>query len=222
MNKLIAIFLSFLSIACSGQKNTGKKSIKGSFVVECLDEVGYFALTDSANLNAVKKDVAESYEKLSYFGGVLSDTSLHCLDNRFYWIDSETLFEVGGLTEYLDQIKNTFSRLGLKLEYTDEKNIFDEKNENYWKHTIVLNDREYTAFDGEMDMMSWEMAFRYFVEMLNDQLRLQGSKEQIYMVYTGNDSQIVFLTDEMYRVVKEYYPDDENLPRSLEERNKMK
>lgn len=222
MRIIIAILLSIFTITCSGQKTSKPEKVEGRFIVERLDEVGYFALTDSTNLDIVKKDVAESYDKLSYFGGVLSDTTLHCLDNRFYWIDSETLFEFDGLWGYLDEVKNTFERLGLKLEYENYAVGLDVDNPDYIKCSIDLNGKKYIAFEGNADMMSWEIAFRNFVEMLNDQLRLQGSKEQVYMVYTGNDSQIVFLTDEMYKIVREYYPNDDNLPRSLEERKKMK
>lgn len=222
MKTIIVILLSILTITCSGQKTSKWGKVQGRFIVERLDEVGYFALTDSANLNIVKKDVAESYDKLSYFGGVLSDTTLHCLDNRFYWIDSETLFEFDGLWGYLDEVKNTFERLDLKLEYENYAVGLDVDNPDYIKCSIELNGKKYIAFEGNAGMMSWEIAFRNFVEMLNDQLRLQGSREQVYMVYTGNDSQIVFLTDEMYKIVREYYPNDDNLPRSLDERKKMK
>ena len=221
MRKIIVLFLSFISIVSCAQKKAKNKSVDGNFIVERLDEIGYFALTDSVNLDIVKRDVAKSYDELSYFGGVLSDTSLHCLDNRFYWIDLETLFEMDGLWECLDEVKNTFERLGLKLEYENYAAGLDIDNPDYMHCMIELNGKEYTAFEGNVNLMSWEITFRNFVEMLNDQLRLQGSQEQVYMVYESNDGQIVFLTDEMYKIIKEYYPNDRNRPRSLADRKKF-
>ncbi|PXV68923.1 hypothetical protein CLV62_101189 [Dysgonomonas alginatilytica] len=219
---LIIIFLSGL-ISCYSQYNRDEirnpENKEGRFIIEELDRAGFFNITDLVELDRAKLEMIQSYDKLRYFGARFYDNSLLSVDNRFYNIDTEDLFEPGGLIQYLNHVENTFSRLNLIFEYGCEVEYeeLQKKNPDYWKHTIKINEKEYVAFEGKIDEKSWGIAFINFANMLNDQLKLQGSKEQVYLIYECNDGQIVFLTDEMYNLVKKYYPNDRDRPRSVEE-----
>lgn len=214
MRKIIAAVLSFLSIACSGQKKEKNTKSEGRIVVAELAEAGYFNLTEPTKVDSAKKYMAEAYDDLQYFTGMEDETNFEChVDNRFYRVDPETLFEPGGLIEYLDLMKNTFVRLGLKLEYSNEHSDESGLSSEYWKHTIDLNGKIYTAFDGKMDIMSWKTSVKNFIAMLNDQLELQGNDNRIYLAVPDETVNLVFMTEAQYAVVKKYYPNDENLPR---------
>src|SRR5690606_28673717 len=119
-----------------------------------------------------KKELAESKDNLNYFSGAMRGETVDFTDNRFFWIDCEELFEVGGLKIYLEKVKPTFKKLGLEFEYENEKS---EQNGDSWNHTIEINGKQYTAFDGEFSEADWEIAYINFIEMLNDQLELQNS-----------------------------------------------
>jgi len=109
----------------------------------------------------------------------------------------------------LNDVKTTFNLLGLKLEFTNENNHEESFKGNFWEHTIELNGNEYTAFKGEIGVSSWGIAMVNFAIMLNDQLKLQNSDEQVYLIYSGNDGMLVFLTPQMFEVVEKNYPDIE-------------
>jgi len=195
-----------------------KNKTDGINVINELNDVGFFNITDTIMLEKVKQEMILSYEKYNYFGSLTKEESLEYFDNRFFSVDQEELFELGGLTKNLEKVKKTFNLLGLKLNYSNENNneaSFNSES-NHWKHTIELNNKEYIAFDGEMDENSWATATINFTNMLNDQLALQGSEEQVYIIYSGNDGMLVFLTPEMFKIVEKYYPDDYNRPMSSE------
>jgi hypothetical protein len=84
----------------------------------------------------------KAFDELNFFEGKLRGETLNFVDNRFYSIDSEELFEIGGLTNYLKIVKPTFEKLGLKLNYSNEKS---SQTKEYWKHTIELNGKEYVG-----------------------------------------------------------------------------
>ena len=49
-----------------------------------------------------------------------NDDSLNPIDNRLFFCDGETLFEVDGITEYLTLIKPAFDCRNLSLKWGDE------------------------------------------------------------------------------------------------------
>lgn len=222
--KLIFLILMIISfITCKTQEDKTKKIVKksktdGLIVIGKLEELGFFNLTDKHKIEEVKKNMISSYEIHNYFGGITYEESLEYIDHRFHNIDQEELFELGGLIINLEKVKKTFTLMNLKLEYSNENNYEELSNSqnNYWKHTINLNQKEYIAFEGEMND-SWGNAMINFVTMLNDQLILQNSKEKIYLIYSGNDGMLVFLTPEMFEIVEQYYPNDYNRPMSVEQ-----
>jgi len=134
------------------------------------------------------------------------------MDNRYYRLDCEELFEIGGLTEYLVQVKPTFEKLGLKLEFANEKS---EQDQNSWKHTIELNNVEYTAFDGQFSDLDAEVAYINFLEMLNAELKRQNSDEQFYPIKSGNDGMFVLLTPKQLDFVNKNYPIDNEHPTTM-------
>lgn len=190
-------------------------TVAGYEVIEELELGGFFNITDNDKVEAAKSAMINSYNNHSYFGGLTYTDSLAFVDHRFYRIDQEALFEPAGLTTYLNKVKPTFSLLGLKLDVSKENTRQESCKDGCWEHTIALNGQEYIAFKGEINEYSWARAMVNFANMLNDQLKLQNSDEQVYLIYSGNDGMLVFLTLEMFEVVVKNYPFDENRPMSV-------
>ena len=185
-----------------------QKKLSGKEVVAELEKLSYFNLTSESELDTVKADFAKSFSDLKFFQGPTRGETLNFMDNRYHWVDCEELFEIGGLTEYLAQVKPTFKKLGLELEYANEKS---EQDQNSWKHTIELNGIEYTAFDGQFSDLDWGIAFVNFIEMLNAELRRQNSDEQFYPVNSKNDGMFVLLTPKQLDfVLRNYSVKNEN------------
>lgn len=188
--------------------------LSGAELIAKLDQLEFFNLTDSTDLAAVKEGFRSSYLKYHFFEGQLRGNTTTFLDNRYYWVDCETLFEVGGLVTYLTSVKETFNRLGLVLEFGEEQH---EQSETHLRRTIIINGTEYVAYEGAFSYLDWDLTYVRFLEILNEELSCQGSKEQFYPILCGNGGAFVLLTPEQFTVVKQYYPNDDAHPRTLED-----
>ena len=90
------------------------------------------------------------------------------------------------------------------------------QNDNYWSHKISVNDKEYIAFEGNMDnMLLWGIAQLRFYEMINDLLIRQDSNEQVYPISGGEDGQFIFLTKEQFDYIASLDLDEEFKPRTV-------
>ena len=199
---------------CKGFKVGNKKKLNGKQIVEELEKINFFNLTSKSELNAEKLEIENSYNELNFFEGKSREESLEFLDNRFYSIDSEELFFFFFLTEYLKIVKPSFEKLGLKLNFSNEKS---SQTKEYWKHTIELNGKEYVAFDNNFGELDWGIAYVKFIEMLNAELEAQKSDERFYPISAQNDGRLVLLTKNQFEFVKENYPNDNEHPKILED-----
>jgi len=226
MQKLI--FLLFIGLlSCNSQKKeqidnvqsekTKSKIVKklsGKEIVAELDKLQFFNLTDESELGTVKKEFAESKDKWDFFSGTMRGETTDYTDNRFFAVDCETLFETDGLTEYINKVKFSFDKLGLKLNYTNEKS---EQTENYWKHTIELNGTEYTAFEGAFTDYDWGITYANFITMLNEELKVQKSDNRFYPIKCDNGGEMVLLTFKQFDFTKKHFTNDNEHPKKLSE-----
>lgn len=217
---LLLLLITTLTLNCqpnptpSPSSTPHSRTLTGQPIIQQLDSLHFFDLTPPEELTATQQAFLESKEELNYFGGKLRGESLDYTDGRFFWIDAEELFEVGGLVEYLEKVQPSFEKLGLQLEYSQEK---DAPTALDWHHTIVLNGTTYTAFEGNFSDKDWVIAYTNFIEMLNDQLTLQGNANQFYPIKADNDGLMVLLTPAQFQVVQAHYPRNGEHPKSLEE-----
>lgn len=216
---ILVVGLLFFAFRVYAQKSEKKnpenylKKLSGKEIVSGLNRLNFFNLTDKKDLKFAKDDFEKSYDELSFFEGHMRE-DLSFTDNRFYFIDSETLFEGEGLIQYLETVKFSFDKLNLKLLISDE---FEDQTDKYLLHKIKLNGKEYVAFNNDFGNYDWTIAYLNFIEMLNDQLKIQGSDEQFYPISSGNDGKIVLLTNEQFEFVKENYPNDYNHPKEIKD-----
>ena len=176
---------------------TSKKTQKsGAEVIERLNELGYFKYADSDKIADLKNDLIHSFESHKVLSTMTDSKTLLPYDYRLYFCDGEALFEIGGLEEYLVHAKHGFEKRGLKLHWSNE---ISKQNGNDWNHRIIVNGKEYIAFEGTMERMNiWGTAQLNFYRLLNDQLAKQGSNEKVYPISGGEEGQFVFLTEDLY------------------------
>ena len=216
---IIIIGLLFFAFKLKAQNGDDKRrdlsndnsKLSGKEIVEELSKLDFFNLTNKSDLKITKAEFEKSYNELNFFEGIMKEDLLFT-DNRFYFIDSETLFEAEGLIGYLETIKTLFDKLNLKLVFSEEYNSLTEK---HWKHTIKLNGKEYVAFDNDFGMNDWGISYANFIEMLNNELKLQGSKEQFYAISSGNDGKIVLMTEKQFDFVQANYSNNNALPKKI-------
>ena len=212
---LISILFIFL-LGCNSNtqnKNDRAQKLTGKQVVEQLEHLHFFDLTSKSEILLEKNEVEKSYDKYDFFDGAIRGETLEYVDNRFVFIDCEKLFESGGLIDYLKIVKPIFEKLGLNLKYSNEK---EKQTESYYKHTIQINGKEYIAFDGNFSDLDWDIAYVKFIEMLNDELKLQKSDEKFYPISSENDGKMVLLSSKQFDFIKANYPDDKQNPKSIE------
>ena len=169
--------------------------ITGQMVVDTLNVLGYFKYTDAQNIDTLKKEIAIIYNKykvLTTVSYTIPPFEPFC--RRLYTCDGETLFEFGGIIDYLKDIKPTFDKLNIPLQWND-----DFYSEDATEHSIIINDKKYFAFKGNPnDPRAWGIATKNFVEIINDQLQMNHSDERVYPILFNNDGRIIFLTRPQY------------------------
>jgi len=213
----------FLVVACNSKSRNSPTEekvetsmpipVKGFEVISKLASLRFFSLTPKEELDGLKNKMIENYDKRKFFNGVTFNDSLRFVDHRFYFVDCEELFESGGLIYYLNEVKPTFDKLGIVIDFQNEVSQIEG---DYWKHTIEINDVEYLAYDGAMEgQNAWGVSFVNFVAMLNDVLMQNDTQERVYPISCGNDGKIVFLTTDMFKFVKTVYPVSEEHPEKL-------
>jgi hypothetical protein len=207
---LILLTLLIVSFSKSKKKNEASSSVSESSVeasisgqqfVNTLTELGYFKYTESKNLDTLKKEVANVFEKVKVLSTVSYEKPPYqCFCYRLYSCDGETLFELGGVEDYLKDIKPTFEKLNIPLNWKD-----DYFSKDATEHSIVINDKKYYPFKGDPnDLKAWGIATKNFVEIINDQLTIHKSNERVYPILFNNDGHIIFLTDKQYQFVSQY------------------
>ena len=206
------ILLTLLIVAfskCKKKTDTSLKmtkepdipSITGQSFVDTLTELGYFKYTDTKNLDTLKNEIETVFDQVKVLTTVSNEKKpFQCYCYRLYSCDGETLFELGGVDDYLKDIKPTFDKLNIPLKWKD-----DYFSDDATEHSIVINDKKYFPFKGDPnDSRAWGIATKNFVEIINDQLTIHNSDERVYPILFNNDGHIIFLTDKQYHFVSQY------------------
>lgn len=124
-------------------------------------------------------------------------------DYRYYFCDNETLFEEGGFTEILNDLKPTFDKIGLTIKITAHYEVWDKTNK-WLNHTISINGTKYIVFKNFPER-GWGEAVQRLVEILNTELTKQNKEDRVYPVSGGNDGRIIFLSDEQFNYIDSVY-----------------
>ena len=174
----------------------------GPMVADTLDQLGYFKYAGTDKRDSLKKEIADTYDRAKVLATLYGNTRPYqpfCY--RLYSCDGETLFEYGGIVEYLQDIKPTFDKMHIPLTWENER-----FSENGREHSIFINGKKYFAYEGDPgSLKAWGIATKNFVEMINDQLSIHQSDERLYPILFNNDGQIVFLTRPQYDFISKHF-----------------
>ena len=104
-------------------------------------------------------------------------------DFRAFEVWASSLFR-GEFLDYLKSAKIVFERNNIKLDYKDE--IFDEKFPEKIYHKVIVNEKEYIIFSGQISrdnigqiMQNYLNSFR---DILNDTIERQSKKYKVILV----------------------------------------
>ena len=220
MKKLTLIFGIIIGLIVFGafkKKSKGNSNQKVSateFVAE-LEKLGYYKYADKKNINSLKNDLIENYDPTNELVSIWDDDTGVPLDYRYYWCDGETVYEEGGFTELLEQVKPTFEKIGLKIDVTDHFEEWNSKNK-WLNHRITINGNEYVIFKNFKDY-GWGEAVMRFAQIINQEAENQGIKEKIYLASGGNDGRLIFLTKELYDYIYSVYTNEQWKPLEIKE-----
>lgn len=213
----IIIGLIGFGLFAKTKKNSSEPISKVSaqeFVTK-LEQLGYYKYADKKNIDNLKTDLIENYDPTNELVSIWNDDTGVPLDYRYYWCDGETVYEQGGFTEMLEQVKPTFDKIGLTIKVTEHFEEWDDKNK-WLNHRITINRTEYMIFKNFKET-GWGEAVMRFSKIINTEAEKQSIDERIFLASGGNDGRLIFLTDELYRYIYSIYNNKEWKPLEVSE-----
>ena len=191
------------------------QKVSATEFVNKLEELGYYKYADKKNIDSLKNDLIENYDPTNELVSIWDDDTGVPLDYRYYWCDGETVYELGGFTELLEQVKPTFDKIVLTINFTDHFEEWEDKNE-WLNHRITINGTEYVIFKNFKDY-GWGEAVMRFAQIINQEAEKQGINERIYLASGGNDGRLIFLTKELYDYIYGIYTNEQWKPLEVTE-----
>jgi hypothetical protein len=156
-------------------------------LIQKLEALGYFRYTAPNQVPLARQIILESGDLW------LKET------RRYYDLDAEDL-EERGIEDFLREIGDFLGRIGLPVR------SFEEHLRQGESYGININGSAFRIWDSK-DMGSVDLWYIVTIRTLgaiNTLLRESGSCERAYFVYnTGNDVEVIFLTDAMFEVIRD-------------------
>jgi hypothetical protein len=171
--------------------------------IKGLTELGYFKYADPKDVDTLQKHMIKEYDPTNELVSIWDEHTPTPKDYRYYFCDNETLFEEGGFTDILRDLKPAFDKIGLTIKVNDQYEVWD-KNKKWLNHTITINGTKYIVFKNFTEM-GWGEAVQRLVEILNSELTKQNKEDRVYPVSGGNDGRIILLSDEQFNYIDSVY-----------------
>ncbi|MCU0492885.1 MAG: hypothetical protein MUD01_14940 [Chloroflexaceae bacterium] len=163
-----------------------------------LEAHGYYRYAALAFIPQLKQEARLSGRLLGW-----QDTG------RVYHADSEDLAE-GCAWEFLERLCPFLYRLGVP------KFVISQVFDNDVDYTVTVNDQTYTiltvAEETHLELnQRWRLGTERTFTIVNDLLEQAGSDERVYQLFDGNDTHAIFLTPQLYYLIKESHllPDED-------------
>ena len=184
-------------------------------IVDQLERLGYFRYTEKNDLEELKMEISSGLKEGHCLSTIYSDKSPYTAKElRHYGLDGEALFEEGGFLDCLMAIKPTFDKMGLELTFSNYVEEWDPEND-WLNHRITINGKEYTIFKN-FKGVGWAEAAQRFADIINDQLRIQGTDERLYLANGGNDGMAIFLTEKQFELLDPILKNPNERPQRIE------
>jgi len=214
---LFGIIIGLILLGAFKKKSQGNsiQNVSATEFVAELEKLGYYKYADKKNIDSLKNDLIENYDPTNELVSIWDDDTGVPLDYRYYWYDGEAVYEEGGFTELLEQVKPTFDKIGLTINVTDHFEEWDDKNK-WLNHRITINGTEYVIFKN-FKGYGWGEAVMRFAQIINQEVEKQGINERIYLASGGNDGRLIFLTKELYDYIYNVYTNKQWKPLEVTE-----
>ncbi len=156
-----------------------------SRLLETLESLGFYQYVAPEQIDDLKQEALATGYIFGWEGTA-----------RDYEADAENLAE-GGVHEFLAKIAPFLTTQGVQIDSIEEH--FRDTG-----YRITINGREYELYSGaELASANiWELTTTRAFGIVNTLLREAGSSERVFVLYGGNDLHAVFLTTEMYEVLR--------------------
>lgn len=190
MTIMIAILTFFTN--CKSEESKGE-SIEGNkkFGMQLIEN-GFLDFAD-----------ASDYDKLE--AGILNSFYIYDEKNyRIVHIDAEELAEFS-FDFFLPQLQKILKKRNFDLNVRTAED-YEKSNDIYINEEKI---KLYTKEEMEKDSF-WDKGARNFFNKINELMLKEEIKEKFYLLYGGNDLNVLLLTDKQYRIIKHKYFDNEN------------
>ena len=157
-----------------------------------LIDNGFLDFADSFNLDELRSKLINSFN--------IYEEENH----RIVQIDAEELAEFG-FDFFLPKLQKILAKRNFDLNVRTAED-YEKSND------IFINGEKiklYTKEEMEKDAF-WDSGARNFFKKVNELMLIEGIKEKFYLLYGGNDLNVLLLTDKQYRIIKHMYFDNEN------------
>lgn len=179
---LLGVCLSFVVAVIRAQR-TRQSPDSFAQLMDQLESLGFYRYTDPASLAEARDEVLQH------------EWPFHGEIRRLFRADAEELAE-GGVSSLLADAEGF-----LRTQGVDGLTVFDEIDQTHY-HLLVDGARFQIYSEEELRTKAiWELAARRSVAVMNWLLERAGSPERAYLLYGGNDGQVVFLTPAMFEAI---------------------
>ncbi len=186
-------------------KNVYNKDEAEKFVMQ-LDELGYFKYANKLDIDSLKETYIKEFDPTGELTSIWDDDTHLPKDFRYYFCDGEEVYEEGGITGLLKDLKPVFDKMNFKCEVSSHFEDWDEKNK-WLNHKITINGTEYIILKNFKDNGWGEVPFR-IAQILNIELKKQKIDEQIYLVNGGNDGRLALLSNAQFELIDKTYKNE--------------
>lgn len=190
------------------QRNKGRRAL-----IETLEALGFYQYASPDHVPGIKQitletgDLFPDFPPMSLSQIVTRKKGLYKIINpepdgtkRAYFVDSEILFEQG-MKVFLEEISPILLSIGVQINSLSEE-ASDQKGLSVTINGMIFQIDSKQELDADKPIWT-RVTLRAFATV-NALLAFAGSKERLYYrMNSGNDSQGIFLTEQMYRTIQE-------------------
>jgi hypothetical protein len=151
-----------------------------------LEAAGFYRYAPQDAISEAKTRALET--------GYLFDESTR----RVYWADAEDLAE-GGVLEFIDTVEPFLVHQGAKILSKDQDFVIGGA------YSVRINGKWYPIYSADECEKAdiWTLSSQRTYRMINDLLAGTKSDERVYLLYGGNDALAVFLTEQIYKILRD-------------------
>jgi len=193
--KQISLFLSILILVSCNQNAQTKidnmlESDKTNYAAELINN-DFLKYADSSKVDSLKTQLINTFY-------IYDDDNF-----RIVHIDAEELAEFN-FNYFLPNLNKILSKRNINIS---AKKVND-KDDSF---EVLINGETIQLYtQGELDNNTfWDAAPRNFFRQVNKIMKSNNSKEQFYLLYSGNDLHILLLTDKQLSIIAAYYKDND-------------